>query len=89
MQYVVKSVDDFRLRWNNYKDSKRKYLRKELCIQQHLSEHFSGEGCNSFLNDAYIIFIDKTDPKDPSKREHYWRHTVKTMEPQGLNVEDD
>ena len=89
MQYVGKTVDDFRLRWNNYKDNNRKYLRKESCMQQHLFEHFSSEGHNSFLDDVSIIFIDKTDPKDPNKRQHYWGHTLKTMTPQRLNVEDD
>ena len=89
MQYVGKTVDDFRLRWNNYKDNNRKYLRKESCMQQYLFEHFSSGGHNSFLDDVSIIFIDKTDPKDPNKREDYWRHTLKTMVPQGLNVEDD
>ena len=58
-------------------------------MQQHLSEHFSSEGCNSFPDDASIVFIDKTDPKDPNKRKHYWRHTLKTMAPQELNVEND
>ena len=76
--------------WNNYKDNNRKYLRKEACMQQQLFEHFSSEGHNSFLDDVSIIFIDKTDPKDPNKREHHWKHTFKTMAPpQGLNVEDD
>ena len=56
---------------------------------QHLFEHFSSEGHNSFLDDVSIIFIDKTDPKYSNKREHYWRHTLKTITPQGLNVEDD
>ena len=50
-------------------------------MQQHLFEHFSSEGHNSFLDDVSIIFIDKTDPKDPNKREHYWQHTLKTMTP--------
>ena len=89
MQYVGKTVNNFCLRWNNYKDNNRKYLRKESCMQQHLSEHFSSEGHNSFLDEVSIIFIDKTDPKDPNQREHYWRHTLKTMAPQGLNVEDE
>ena len=81
MQYVGKTVDNFRLRWNNYKNNNWKYLRKESCTQQHLFEDFSSKGHNSFLDDVSIIFIDKTDSKDPNKREHYWR--------QGLNVEDD
>ena len=59
------------------------------CMQQHLFEHFASEGHCSFLEDVTIIFIDKTDPKDPNRREHYWRHTLKTMAPLGLNVEDD
>ena len=29
-----------------------------------------------FLDDISIIFIDKTDPKDPITREHYWWHTL-------------
>ena len=73
---------------DHYKDNNRKYLRKESCMQQHLFEHFSSEGHNSFLDDVSIILTDK-DTKDPNKREHYWRHTLKTMAPQGLNVEDD
>ena len=73
---------------DHYKDNNRKYLRKESCMQQHLFEHFSSEGHNSFLDDVSIILTDK-DTKDPNKREHYWRHTLKTMAPQGLNVEGD
>ena len=41
MQYVGKTVNDFRLRWNNYKDNNRKYLRKESCIQQHLFDYLN------------------------------------------------
>ena len=89
VQYVGKTVDDFHLRWNNYKDNNRKYLREESCMQQNLFEHFSSGDHNSFLDDLSIIFIDKTDPKDPNIWEHYWRHSLKTMEPQGLNVKDD
>ena len=58
-------------------------------MQQHLFEHLPSEGHDSFLDDASIIFFDKTDPKDPNKREPYWRHTLKAMAHQGLNVEDD
>ena len=89
MQCVGKVVDDFRLRWNNCKDNNWKYLRTEAYMQQHLSEHFSSRGHSGFLEDVSIIFIDKTDLKDPNKREDYWRHTLKTIAPQGLNVEDN
>ena len=53
-----------------------------------LSEDMSESLC-SFLEDVTITFIYKTDPKDPNRREHYWRHTLKTMVPLGLNVEHE
>ena len=55
-------------------------------MQQHIYEHFSSEDHCSFLDEVSITFIDKTDTKDPNKREHYWRHTLKTMAPGGLNI---
>ena len=35
-----------------------------------------------------LTVIDKTDPSDPLKREDYWRSTLKTMAPLGLNTEE-
>ena len=58
-------------------------------MQEHLFRHFSSPGRNGFLNDVSITFIDKTDPSDPLKREDYWRRTLKTMAPFGLNNEDN
>ena len=46
------------------------------------------EDHTQFVNDVSIIFIDKTDPTDPLKREQYWRHTLKTLVPYGLNVSE-
>ena len=40
MQYVGKTVDEFCLQWNKYKDNNKKYLKKEACMQQHLFEDF-------------------------------------------------
>ena len=65
MQYVGKASDDFHFRWNNYKYNKRKYARKKACMQQ----HFSSEGHSGFLDDVSVIFIHKTDPKDPNERD--------------------
>ena len=56
--------------------------------QQHLYDQFMLEDHTQFVNDAPIIFIDKTDPTDPLKREQYWRHTLKTSVPYGLNVSE-
>ena len=60
MQYVGKTIDNFRLQWNNYKDNK-KHLTKEVCMQQHLFEHFSSKVQSGFLHDVSIIFTDKTN----------------------------
>ena len=88
-QYVGKTVDEFWLRWNNSKMNDRNYLKGKACMQQHLFEHFASEGHRSFLEDVTIILIDKTDPKDPNRREHYWRHALKTMAHLSSNVEND
>ena len=87
-QYVGQTVKEFRYRWNNYKNNGRKYQEDGTCMQQHLFEHFSEEGHHSFLEDVSITLIDKTDPSNPLQRENYWRSTLKTMAPWGLNVED-
>ena len=58
-------------------------------MQEYLFRHFSNSSRNKFLNDVSITFIDKTDPSDPFKREEYWRRTLKTMAPFGLNIEDN
>ena len=89
MQNAICTVNNFRLGWNNYKDNNRKYLRTETFMQQHLFEHFSSEGHNSFVDHVSTIATDKTDSKIPNKREHYCRHTLKTKIPQGFNIADD
>ena len=43
---------------------------------------------DEFLSDVSITFIDKTNAFDPLRREYYWRQTLKTMVPYGLNIED-
>ena len=41
LQYVGKNVNEFRLRWNNYKIKNRNFLKGQTCMQQHLYEHFA------------------------------------------------
>ena len=50
-------------------------------------KHFNSMGYNGFLNNVSITLIDKTDGKNPKKREDYWRRILKTYSPFGLNVE--
>ena len=68
-QYVGSKAERFRFQWNNYKSSQRKAERGEDSIQKYLRDNFLSEGYNSLINDIEIIFIDKTDPSDPTRRE--------------------
>ena len=47
-------------------------------MQRHLYEHFDLQGHLGFLNDVSVKLIDKTDPEDPTKREDYWIHPLKS-----------
>ena len=42
-KYAGQIVDRFRLRWNNYKGSDKKFVRSEEIKQQILHEHFRNE----------------------------------------------
>ena len=57
-------------------------------MQEHLFRHLSSPGHNGFLSDVSVTLIDKTDPSDPLKCENFWRETLMTMAPYGLNIED-
>ena len=63
------------------------YIYTHIYKSIYIFEHFSEEGRHSFLEDVSITLIDKTDPSNPLQRENYWRSTLKTMVPWGLNVE--
>ena len=58
-QFAGKTVDRFRLRWNNYKESDRKFLRGEEIKQKSLHDHFLSDGHQSFETDVSIYLIDK------------------------------
>ena len=70
------------------KDNDKKHSRKESCMREHCFKHFNSMGHNGFLNNVSITLIDKTDGKNPKKREDYWRRTLKIYPLFGLNVED-
>ena len=57
-------------------------------MQEHLFEHFKSRAHSGFLGNVSITLIDKTDGKDPKRRENYWMRTLKTYAPFGLNIED-
>ena len=84
MQYV----GQFRSGLNNYKSDSKKHGQGATCMQQHLIKHSCTSGHCGFLGNISLTFIDKTNPSDPLKREDYWRSTLKTMAPLGLNIEE-
>ena len=57
-------------------------------MQRYLHEHFLTENHNGLINDVESIFIDKTDPSDPTRREEFWKTKLKTLAPYGLNLEE-
>ena len=79
-------MDSFRFRWINSKCNYHKHEKGESVKQQHLYDHFILEDHTQFVNDVWIIFIDKADTTDPLKREQHWRNTLKTLVQYALNV---
>ena len=76
-QYVGSTTERFRFQWNNYKDN-----------QKYFHEHFLSHDHNGLINDIEIIFIDKTDPPYPTRREEFWPAKLKTLAPNGPNIEE-
>ena len=90
-KYTGKTFDKFRSRWNNYKTDARKAAsgNRESCKQQFLQNHFLQDNHHGFLEDFKVTLIDKTQASEPTKREYYWMRTLKTLYPDGLNLESD
>ena len=57
-------------------------------MQENFYEHFYSDGHNGFPEDVAIPLIDKTDGKNPKNKGNYWMRTLKTLAPDGFNIED-
>ena len=57
--------------------------------QKFLKSHSLQDGYKGFLEDVEVRLIDKTQGSDSTKREYYWMRTLKTLYPDGLNIESD
>ena len=57
-------------------------------MQKYLHDHFLSEDHDGLVNNVVTIFIDKTDPSDPERREEFWRTKLRTLAPHGLNIEE-
>ena len=58
---------------------KQKFLQSDLLQRDH----------QGFLKDVEVWLIDKTQASDPTKRQFYWMRTLRTLYPDGLNIESD
>ena len=88
IQYVGQTTDQFRKRWNNYKQCARKAADNKPHMQAHFHSHFLSEGHSGFEVDCDIRLIDKTDSSDPIRREQFWIRKLRTLHPDGLNLEE-
>ena len=71
MQYNVQTNDEFRHKWNNQNNNNWESLRGENHKQAGFFTHIQTAGPSGFINETEIIFVDKTDPSDPTRREHF------------------
>ena len=90
-QYVGYATDHFRSRWNNYESDVRKAESGDLEIvkQKFLQSHFLPRDHQGFLKYVEVQLIDKTQASNPTNREFYWMRTLRTLYPDGLNIESD
>ena len=90
-QYTGKTVDKFKSRWNYYKTDGRKAASGniESCKEQFLQSYFLQDDHHAFLKDVEVTLIDESQASDHTKREYYWMKTLKTLYPDGLNLESD
>ena len=84
-KYTGQTADEFRYRWNNYKDINRKSFRGDEHKQAGFFAHFQSLDHNGFLEDTEITYTDKTDPSDPTRREEFCIDTLKIRYPLRLN----
>ena len=54
-------------------------MQGQVVKQKHLHDHLKQKNHDEFKREASIIFINKTDPLDRLKREHYRRCTFKKL----------
>ena len=86
-QYVVQTVKECRYRWNYSARTMVVMVKRHMYAATSFWAFFWG-GHHSFLEDASITLINKTDPWNHLQRENYRRSTLKTMASWELNVED-
>ena len=77
--------------WNNFESDVRiaESGNMENVKQKFLQSHFLQRDHQGFLKDVEVRLIDKTQASDPTKKKFYWMRTLRTLYPDGLNIESD
>ena len=57
--------------------------------QKFFQSNFLQRDHHGFLKDVEVRLIDKTQASDPTKSAFYWMRTLRTLYPDGLNIESD
>ena len=84
-QYVGSTFTLFRVRFDNYKSSSRKFSCGISVTQAELYQHFTEANHNGFLEDVSFQIID-TVFGDSRLREGFWQFKLHSFVPEGLNV---
>ena len=61
----------------------------ENVFTKFLQSHFFQDDHKDFLEDVEVRLTDKTQVSNSTKREYCWMRTLKTLYPEGLNIESD
>ena len=67
---------------------KRKPERGGHYMLKYLHEHFVSHGQKGLITDVEVIFINKTDSFNPTKKAKFWRTKLNTLALDGLNVDE-
>ena len=84
-QYVGSTFIPFRVRFNNYKSSSRRFFSGISVTQEELFRHFTEDNHHGFLEDISIQIIDRVFG-DSRLWEGFWQFKLHSFMPKGLNV---
>ena len=90
-QDVGNTTDHFRSRWNNCKSDVKKAESGNIenVKQKFLQSCFLQRDHQGFPKDVEVRLIDQMQASDPTKREFYWMRILRTLYPDGLNIESN
>ena len=71
IEYNDHTNDEFRERWDNYKDKTQKILRGKEHKQTACYAHFQTAGYSGLINDIEMRFIDNTNASDPTRSQDF------------------